>query len=191
MAKVSKVETTKSGSSSQARTSKSPPAILEENQFDAPSSKPFVSVRKTRKSIKQQKVKELQQQNAEYNARMDSLVLKHSDLFDRESGSDNEDDFPTPCASNGYVEDEQGGKKVKRIKEPKPARLSKKKQMELHSESQRMIRGLFYCCDRISYVNFTEAEICLPKYQPKVKTLDDFLTKLKSKKTEKIKPMKR
>ncbi|XP_065912405.1 claspin-like isoform X2 [Dysidea avara] len=176
VAKVSKVKTTRSGSSSQARTSKSPPAILEENQFDAPSPKPFVSERKTRKSIKQQRIKELQEQNAEYNAKMDSLVSKHSDLFDRES--DNEDNYSAPSASppNGYVEDEQSVKKMKRMKEPKPARMSKKKQMELHSESQRMIR---------------EAEICLPKYQPKVKTLDDFLTKLKSRNTERIKPIKR
>ena len=34
----------------------------------------------------------------------------------------------------------------------------------------------------------TESNISLPKYQPKVKTLDDFLKKLKSRNTDSIKP---
>lgn len=84
----------------------------------------------------------MKEQYAEYNAKVDSLVSKHSDLFDCESDDGENYTAATASPPNGYAEDEPSSKTTKRLKEPKPARLSKKKQMELHSESQRMIRGL-------------------------------------------------
>lgn len=49
----------------------------------------------------------------------------------------------------------------------------------MHSESQRLIRG-----NQIrGYIGLpvVESTIKLPRYQPKTKTLDSFLTKLKTK----------
>ena len=65
---------------------------------------------------------------------MDSLLSKHSDLFDCES----DDDITSVPVK---VSDEKKTKSVKPKREPRPARLSKKEQMKLHSEAQRVVRG--------------------------------------------------
>ena len=127
---------------SQARTTKSPTAIPEGNQFEAPSPEPTVSKRKTRNLIKQEKIKSLQENDDESGFKMDSLLSKHSDLFDCES--DNDDLTPAPSE-----EWHEKNKPVKQKKEPKTARLNKKEQFKLHSEAQRVVRGK---CDIIVYV---------------------------------------
>ena len=119
---------------SQARTTKSPTTVPEGNQFEAPTPEHTVSKRKTRNLIKQEKIKNLQENNDENGFKMDSLLSKHSDLFDCES--DNDDLTPT------LTEEWRGKiKPAKQKKEPKTARLNKKEQFKLHSEAQRVVRG--------------------------------------------------
>ena len=118
---------------SQARTTKSPTINPEGNQFEAPSPEPTVSKRKTRNLIKQEKIKSLQE-NDESGFKMDSLLSKHSDLFDCES--DNDDLMSAPVE-----EWQEKTKAVEQKREPKTARLNKKEQFKLHSEAQRVVRG--------------------------------------------------
>ena len=119
----------------QARATTSPTTIPEDNQFEAPNPEPTVSKRKTRNLIKQEKLKSLQE-NDENGFKMDSLLSKHSDLFDCESDEGNMVSAPV---------DEWRGKskpvKQKMEREPKTARLSKKEKIKLHSETQRIVRG--------------------------------------------------
>lgn len=121
---------------SQASATKSPTTIPEDDQFEAPNPEPTVSKRKTRNLIKQEKIKDLQENNDESGFKMDTLLSKHSDLFDCES--DDDDVMSAPV-------DEWRGKskpvKQKMEKEPKAARLSKKEKFKLHSEAQRVVRG--------------------------------------------------
>lgn len=123
---------------SQARTTKSPTTIAEDNQFEAPNPEPTVLKRKTRNLIKQEKVNSLQEDD-ESGFKMDSLLSKHSDLFDCESDDD---------VASAPIEEEWHGKskpgKQKKEREPKTARLSKKEQLKLHSEAQRIVRGRHY-----------------------------------------------
>ena len=119
---------------SQARTTKSPTTVSEGNQLEAPNPEPTVSKRKTRNLIKQEKIKSLQENDDENGFKMDSLLSKHSDLFDCES--DNDDLTPT------LAEEWHGKIKPARQKtEPKAARLNKKERLKLHSEAQRAARG--------------------------------------------------
>lgn len=118
----------------QASTTKPPTTTSVGDQFEAPSPELTVSKRKTRKLIKQERIKNLQE-NDENSFKMDSLLLKHSDLFDCESDND---EVP---ASTPVEEWEGKSKAVKQIREPKTTRLNKKEQFKLHSEAQRVVRG--------------------------------------------------
>jgi len=90
-----------------------------------------MSKRKTRKLIEQEKIS-LQENDSSF--KMNSLLSKHSDLFDCESEGD---DIPSTM-----VEEWCGkSRTVKQRKETKPARISKKEQFKLHSEAQRVVRG--------------------------------------------------
>lgn len=124
---------------SQARTTKSPTTISEDNQFEAPNPEPTVLKRKTRNLIKQEKVSSLQEDD-ESGFKMDSLLSKHSDLFDCES--DNDDVASAPTEEEWRGNSKPG--KQKKEREPKTARLSKKEQLKLHSEAQRIVRGRHY-----------------------------------------------
>ena len=120
---------------SQARTTKSPTSITENDQFEAPSPKPTVSKRKTRNVLKQEKLKSLQESDDENEFNMDSLLSRHSDLFDCESDNDND------VTSAPVEESHENRKSAKQRREPKTARLNKKEQFKLHSEAQRVVRG--------------------------------------------------
>lgn len=130
---------------SPARTTKSPTTVPEGDQFEAPSPKPTVSKRKSRNLIKQEKFKNLQESDDENGFKMDSLLSKHSDLFDCES--DDDDLIPTVAEEwHGKV------KPSKQKREPKTARLNKKKQFKLHSEAQRAVRGNHDITMHVMYV---------------------------------------
>ena len=66
--------------------------------------------------------------------KMDSLLSKNSDLFDCESDDDLTSVPVKAC-------DKKKTKSVQQKREPRPARLSKKEQIKLHSEAQRVVRG--------------------------------------------------
>lgn len=68
---------------------------------------------------------------------MDTLLSKHSDLFDCESDNDDTADAP-------IEEQHEEHKASKQKKESKTPRLSKKETFKLHSEAQRAVRGNHY-----------------------------------------------